>query len=216
MSDAFLLCRRCGTLYPLTAQPTTDDDVQELAEFRAEHDAHGLEQALLVPGSLHCDGPTWDPMTIRWFRVQAATDELQVRSWRTSIDEPRSHQVTGPLPQMADLVEVDQALVRRAFDRHFYPQAMRPSKVDLFARAVDELVADLDPSRVDIAFDDVDVPNASLGSFPPELCEALLDRCAQFLDTWELEHARRFVTDHRGPDGALAVRVRRVLHRSAA
>jgi hypothetical protein len=216
VSDDFLLCRRCGTLHPVSAQPLTDEDVQEFAEFRAEHEAHGLEEAVLVSDSLHYEGPTWDPMTIRWFRVQTAGDQLQVRSWRTSIDEPRCHQVTCPLPPTADLVEVDRALLRRAFDRHFYPQAMRPAKVERFAGAVDELVADLDPATVVIAFDDVDVPNASLGPFPTELCDVLLSRCAQFLDAWELEHARRFIADHRGPDGALAVRVRRVLHRSAA
>ena len=216
MSDVFLLCRRCGTLYSLPVRSDGDDDLQDLATFRAAHEAHGLEETRVVPDSLHFDGPTSDPMSVRWFRVRAATDELQVRSWRISIDEPRCHRVERLLPPPAEHIDVDLPLLRRAFDRHFYPHAVRPSKVDRFTRAVTELVGDLDPAAVTIAFDDVDVPNASLGPFPAELCEPLLRRCTQFLDAWELEQVRRFIAEHRGPDGALAVRVRRVLQRSAA
>jgi hypothetical protein len=193
-----------------------EEAVQELAAFRAEHEAHVLEDAQRLPDSALFDGPTWDPMSTRWFRVAAGADELLVRSWRTSIDEPRHHELTSETPLDAGCIEVDEPLLRRAFDRHFYPHAVRPAKLERFVHTVHELIADLDPGEVETTFDDAALPNASIGPFPSDLCAALLNRCAPIFDAWELEHVRSFIADHRLEDGALAVRVRRILQRSAA
>src|SRR5262245_10312670 len=215
--DSFVLCRRCGVLYPVPVQPIDDEEaVQEFAAFRIEHEAHVLEDAQRVPDSSFFDGPTWDPMSTRWFRVAAGADELIVRSWRGSIDEPRRHEVTSAPPPNTGCIEVDEPLLRRAFDRHFFPHAVRPAKLERFVHAVHELVADLDPGEVETTFDDVALPNASIGSFPPELCDILLNRCAPIFDAWELERVRSFIADHRLEDGALAVRVRRLLTQSVA
>jgi hypothetical protein len=198
-------------------QPGADEESdQDFAVFRADHRAHVLEDAQRLPDSALFDGPTWDPMSTRWFRVAAGADELVVRSWRTSIDEPRHHEVAAAPPAEAGCIEVDEPLLRRAFDRHFFPHAVRPAKLERFVHTVHELIADLDPSEVETTFDDTALPNASIGPFPPELCDTLLNRCAPIFDAWEMERVRSFVADHRLEDGALAVRVRRLLSQSAA
>jgi hypothetical protein len=217
MYDSFLLCRQCGVLEPVPVQPGADEEeVHEFAAFRAAHEAHVLEDAQRLPDSTLFDGPTWDPMSTRWFRVAAGADELLVRSWRTAIDEPRRHELTSTLPLAAGCIEVDEPLLRRAFDRHFFPHAVRPTKLDRFVHTVHELIADLDPGEVETTFDDVALPNASIGPFPAELCDMLLSRCVPIFDAWELDRVRTFIADHRLEDGALAVRVRRMLERSAA
>jgi hypothetical protein len=217
VTQSFLLCRQCGVLHPVPSLSDVDDEtLQDLGAFRAAHEAHVLEDAQRLPDSPLFDGPTWDPMSTRWLRVAAGADVLLVRSWRRSIDEPRRHEVTTTPPPTADCIEVDEPLLRRALDRHFYPQAVRPAKLERFVHTVRELIADLDPGEVETSFDDVALPNASIGPFPVELCDTLIDRCAPIFDPWEMERLRSFVADHRLEDGALAVRVRRILSRSAA
>ncbi len=215
MSDAFLLCRRCGVLHPLLAT-LDDEDAHELAEFRADHDAHSIERAERIPDSALFDGPPWDPMSGRWLKVLAGGDELLVRSWRRSADEPRRHELSATAPYVTDCVEIDEPLLRRALDRHFYPHTLRTIKLERFARAVHDLIADLDPAEVETSFDDVSVANASIGPLPEPVCTALLGRCAAIFDPVELDRVRTFIAEHRWEDGALAVRVRRILSRSAA
>jgi len=215
VSDAFLLCRRCGVLHPLL--PTlADEDAADLAGFRADHEAHALEQARRVPDSALFDGPAWDPMSARWMKVTAGADIIVVRSWRRSVDEPRRHEVSPRVPTTTDCVDVDERLLRDALDHHLYPQSLRPAKTERFVAAVRELLADLDPAEVEPSFDDVTVANASLGDLPEATCQALLKRCAGIFDDWELERLRSFIAEHRFADGALAVRVRRILSRTAA
>ena len=217
MSQSLLLCRYCGVLHPLPGRSDADADlVNDLLTFRAVHESHGLLAAERLPDSALFDGPTWDPMSARWFRVAAAGEVLLVRSWRTSIDEPLRLTVTAAPPPATECIDVDEGLLRRALDRHFYPQIIRPVQVERFVDAVRTVIAALDPREVDTSFDDASLPNASLGPFPTALCEPLLARCAPFLDAWELERVRTFIAEHRLEDGALAVRVRRVLDRSAA
>jgi len=214
VSHAFLLCRQCGVLHSFGVRSETDDD--GLTEFHAAHFGHTLEDAQSLPDPALFDGPVWDPMSTRWFQIAVGAEVLLVRSWRASIDEPRRHELTSVSPSATDCVEIDEPLLRRALDRHFYPHAMRPAKIERFVQTVRELVADLDPAAVDTSFDDASVPNASIGPFPAELCALVLEHCAPFFDAWEIERVRGFVDDHRREDGALAVRVRRILNRSAA
>jgi len=217
MHESFLLCRRCGVLHPVPVHPCDDEEtVQELAAFRAEHEAHVLEDAQRLPDAALFDGPTWDPMSTRWFRVAASADELFVRSWRSSIEEPRRHELTSAPPLDAGCVDVDEPLLRRAFDRHFHPHKLRPAKLERFVHTVHELIAELDPDEVETTFDDAALPNASIGPFPSDLCATLLTRSAPIFDAWELERVRSFVANHRLEDGGLAVCVRRILQPSAA
>lgn len=217
MSVALLLCRPCGILHLLPVHPNADDDAaHDLQVFRALHEAHGLVSAERLPDAVLFDGPTWDPMSTRWFRVAAGTDVLLVRSWRTSIEEARRFEVTAILPSTSDCVDVDEPLLRRALDRHFYPHAIRPAKVERVVDTVRALITPLDPTQVETTFDDAALPNTGIGPFPGALADALLDHCAPFLDAWELERLRTFIAEQHREDGALAVRVRRILQRSAA
>jgi hypothetical protein len=217
VNDAFLLCRHCGILHPAADLNFADEDAaHDLAEFRSAHTGHHLEEARRVPDSALFDAPTWDPMATRWFRVTTGTDLLQVRSSRSSIAEPRRHEVIAAPPSATDRIEIDEALLRRALDSHFFPHAVRPAKVERFVDTVRELLIDLDPGEVDTAFDDPTLPNASIGPFPTALGAVLFNRCTPIFDAWELERVRSFIEAHRLENGALAVRVRRVLARSAA
>jgi hypothetical protein len=215
VNDAFLLCRHCGLLHAL-AVDADDDASQDLDDFRAAHAGHRLEEARRVADSALFDAPAWDPMATRWFRVAAGTDLLHVRSWRTSIEEPRRHALVSGPPPASDRIEIDEALLRRALDRHFYPQAVRPAKVERFIDTVRALLVELDPRAVATSFDDPELPNTGIGPFPNLLRDTLFRRCTPIFDGWELERMRSFIEAHRFEDGALAVRVRRVLDRSAA
>jgi hypothetical protein len=156
-------------------------------------------------------------MAARWFHVAAGADLFLVHSWRTSIDEPRRYELEcGAMPADEPFVDVDESLLRRALDRHFFPHALRPAKLEAFVGAVRELIERLDAAEVDVSFDDVTLPNASIGPFPAALCETLLARCTGAFDAWELDRLRLFVSEHRQEDGALAVRVRRTVVSRAA
>ncbi len=215
-SPELLLCRRCGVLYPLPTRTPDDDALEDLASFRADHDPHGLVSAERVAEPALFDGVTADPMSARWFQVAIGNEVLLVHSWRASIDEPRRFELSAGLPATTDSTGVDEPLLRRALDRHFYPQAIRAAKVDRILAIVRSVVGRLDARDVEIAFDDPAYPNAAIGPLPDGLDQDVLGGCAAFLDAWELDRLRAFVAEHRGADGALAVRVRRLLDRSAA
>ncbi len=221
MTDAFLLCHRCGILQPLrTPGPWPEPDPEaagDLAAFRGAHEAHGLAEAIRLNERGFTDRPPAEPMATRWFRVAAGDDVLAVRSWRTSIDEPRLYAVDAAgLPDVAECVDVDEALLRRALDRHFYPHVIRSGQLDAFCQAVRGLLEPLDPHAVETSFDDPTLPDAAIGPFPAGLRGALLERCTPLFAPAELDRLRGFVADHGREDGALAVRVRRVLISRAA
>ena len=182
MSLSLLLCRQCGVLHPVPARPAADDDVvDDLLAFRAAHEAHGLAAVQRLPDAALFDGPTWDPMSTRWFRVTAGADILLVRSWRSSIEEPRRFEVTAAPPPTADCIDVDEALLRRALHRHFYPHTIRPTKVEHVVAAVRELIAPLDPAAIETTFDDATLPNASIGPDGSRVCSGpALPPCTPF------------------------------------
>lgn len=218
--DAFLLCRRCAALTPLAPcapWPITEADAADLAAFRAAHQEHGIECATRRDQPARSDRPAWDPLATRWFEVAVAGDVLVVLSHRSSIEEPRQyHLAGGGLPPTATWIDVDEPLLRRALDRHFYPHVIRPAQLDAFVTTVRDLLAPVDPAEIDIAFDDPTLPDAGIGPFPAGLAEHLVERCAALFDPVGLERARSFIRDHRAEDGALAVRVHRALDTRAA
>lgn len=221
MITTFLLCRRCNVLHPMASaeDPIFADDEAgaELHAFRAAHAAHGLDAVERIPEDALFDRPTADPMATRWFHVAAGCDVLLVRSWRATIDEPRRYELEATAPAVeAPVVDIDELLLRRSLDRHFFPHALRPAMLERFVETVRQLVERLDGGEVEISFDDVTVPNAGIGPLPDALCEALLARCHDGFDVWELERLRSFISAHRHEDGALAVRVRRTVVPRAA
>ena len=218
--DSFLLCRTCGVLMPLMPSapwPASDDDALEIAAFRAEHDGHGLATAARLDEPARTDRPAWDPLATRWFQVAVDGQELVVLSHRSSVDDPRQYHLAGSeMPSTASRVDVDESLLRRALDRHFYPHVIRQAQLDAFVTTVRDLLAPVDPAEIDIAFDDPSLPDAGIGPFPAGLAEDLVARCASLFDPIGLERARSFIRDHRAEDGALAVRVHRILITRAA
>jgi hypothetical protein len=215
-SPALLLCRRCSVLHPLPTRAADDDALDDLASFRAAHEAHGLVGTERVAEPALFDGATADPMSARWFRVAIGNEVLLVHSWRTSVDEPRRFELSTGSPATMDCIEVDEPLLRRALDRHFYPQAIRAAKVERIVAVLRSVVGRLDAHDIEIAFDDPAFPNAVIGPLPDGLDQEVVGGCAAFLDAWELDRLRTFVAEHRGADGALGIRVRRLLDRSAA
>lgn len=215
MSHAFLLCRPCGLLHPVLAS-SDEADREDLAAFRTRHGRHRLEHVDGIPGSALFDGPAWNPMSDRWLRVTAGSDTLVVRSWRPALCEPRRHELVAAAPRVTDCVEIDEPLIRHALERHFHPHVLQAATRELIVETTRALVATLDPGDVVTSFDDPSCANASIGPLPHATADALLNRCATRLDPWTLDRLRRFISEHRLEDGALAVRVRRVLSRTAA
>jgi hypothetical protein len=212
--QTFLLCQSCEVLYPLdlTEIDLPEAEAQASAEdlhvFRCEHRGHELEVVRRLPGASTYDRPAWDPMATEWFQVTSGHGTRLVRSWRDSIDEPRKRQMQpGPIPAEHSSVEVDLALLRRALDRHFFPHALRARKLEEFVILVQALVQDLDPSSLEISFDDVEHANASFGPFPDDLCDLLLAQSRSIFDESELQRVAEFIDSNRSAVGALAVRV---------
>ena len=213
----FLLCRSCAVLHSLESAAADlspegrEDALRELEAFESEHDGHRLEEVVRNSPSASLDRPAWDPMATLWFFVRSGSEELLVRASRASIEEPRGYRLIPEPPPSRGLVEIDAALVRRALDRHFFPQAVSSRKLDYFVGALGELVADIDPRSVETSFDDPEYADAGIGPLPEEICHALLERAAALFDAWELERLCEFVAEHRREDGALALRVHRTL-----
>lgn len=215
--QTFILCQTCKVLYPLElAEILPAEEAEACAEdlhaFRSEHRGHELEVVRRLPGASTYDRPAWDPMATEWFQVSCGQGTFLVRSWRDSVDEPRRRALQpGPLPAEQSSVEIDLAQLRRALDRHFFPHALRARKLDQFLVLVRELIQDIDPSSLEITFDDVEHANASFAPFPDELCDLLLVQCRSVFDESELQRVAEFIDSNRTAVGALAVRVYRQL-----
>jgi hypothetical protein len=216
MANDFLLCRQCGVLFPLPAQPSdgTEPGAEEgdvdLELFRARHASHALEHATRSPSAAVHDRPVWDPMATSWFRVRTAIDELLVCLRRSSIEEPRvGHLQDGVRFEESYAVEVDERLLRMALDRHFYPLALPSNKLEKFVVAVRDVLRELDPASIETSFDDADYADAGIAPFPDVLCGRLLSRCTSIFDDEELDQLGLFVKANRAEDGVLALRVHR-------
>jgi hypothetical protein len=219
----FLLCRRCRTLHPLQldgfhlSAEEEETFALDLQLFRSQHVRHGLEEATRTASAALHDRPVWDPMVNTWFEIDAGGDVLVVRSRRSSIEEPRCYSLESTSPEREDGgVEIDSALVRRALDRHFFPHAIAPAKLDRFVAALGDLATRLDPAAIETSFDDADYADAGIAPLPEDVCRALLARSADIFDAWELERVRSFVAENSDEVGVLAIRVHRPIARLSA
>lgn len=222
MRDRYLFCRCCAVLTPTGApggwRPVAEaGDDEVVAGFRAAHAGHEVLEAERLDERPCTDRPPAEPMATRWFRVCAAGTVYAVRSWRPALDEPRRY-VLEPagLPDLAVCVDVDEPLLRRALDRHFFPQVLRAAQIEGVLDAVRALLAPLDPDRVETSFDDATRPDTAVGPLPAALHAPLVTRCAPLFDAGERERLLAFIRAHAGADGALALRVQRTLAIRAA
>lgn len=215
---AMLLCRDCGVLHPLPPlQPApAAEDVDDLEVFRSNHREHTLERAFRLPDPILHDRPAWDPMARVWFRVAVGENSLFVCSSRTSIDEPRHHQLCATPPSFRMRTDVDESLLRRALEQHFFPNRVPHERLNKFVSTARHLYAAVEANCVETSFDDPQLPNAEIGPCPLDVHLRLDEAIATvFSDEWEQERMRAFIDANCDEYSALAIRVLREISPSA-
>ena len=212
----FLACRDCGELYPLlspsaaTFAETDADGEDTFRAFLARHRNHHISCLWRGDAEVQADRPFWDPMATLTFEVTDGDRSYVVRAARESIEDERVYQfLPGTLEVGNTEVQIDAHDLRRGLDRQFYPHALRPTKVDRFLAMVHELINQIDPQQLVIAFDAADDPDVSIASLPDPIFDEILERCSEIFDPWELPRVVDFLRDNREADGLLALRVRR-------
>lgn len=212
----FVACRDCGELYPLVnladalfADTDADGD-DAYQQFLARHHEHHIACLWRSGSELRASRPIWDPMATLTFEVSDGDQTYVVNASRTSIEDERTYRFA---PGMLDVgncdVRIDARDLRCGLDRQFYPQALRPTKIDRFVSVVHEVVNQIDPDQLAIAFDAADDPDVSIASMPDGIYNEIVARCADIFDPWELPRVLDFLRDNRDADGLLALRVRR-------
>jgi hypothetical protein len=211
----FLACHDCGVLHPVEPiRPAWFDDVTQAsadyASFVADHAAHRTAWLVRQDGDTASNQPFWDPMATLTFQATDGREHYIVTARRESIDDPRAYRFArGELETRSSEVVVDDHDLRRGLDRQFFPHALRPTQVDRFISIVHEVVSHIPPDNLEIAFDVADDPTVSVARMPTESYQELLVRCTEIFDLWEWPRVSRFLSDNRGEDGLLALRVRR-------
>lgn len=211
-NQAMLLCHDCGVLHPLpTAQQNVAaEDEDDLAVFRSEHREHNLERAFRLPDPILHDRPAWDPMARSWFRVAVGEHSMFVCSSRTSIDEPRHHVLCTAPPAFSLRAEVDEAVLRRSLDRHFFPNRLSVERLNAFVAAARKAYTAVEASCVETSFDDTASANAEIGPCPHEVQRQLREAAERvFPDDWERGQVLDFIGANTDEYGALAIRILR-------
>ena len=215
-SPRLIACRDCGLLQPVvsTSAALVDDAVAALQDayhdFLDEHDGHELTWLARVGCELSSDRPLWDPMGTVTFAVTDGERTYLATGARTALEEPRLYRFApGNLSARGSALAVDDRHLRRGLDLEFYPQALRLTKLERFVTAVREVVSQLNPEDLPIAFDDADDPAVSVARMPEQTYQELLARCSQIFDPAELDTVSKFLHENRREDGLLALRVRR-------
>ncbi|MFQ5665582.1 MAG: hypothetical protein ACE5I7_04040 [Candidatus Binatia bacterium] len=213
--QAFLGCHDCGVLhlFPDSARTTADPDdeaIEAYHAFRLAHGSHHTEWLYRCQAECGSDRPLWDPMATLTFEVTDGRGTYVAQATRASIEEPRTyHYFPARLQVVHAGVVVATTDLRRGLDSEFYPHALRPTKLARFLGALQEVLNEIDPDTLPIAFDDADDPAISIACMPERVYGELLSRCAAIFDPWELVRVASFLRDNRNVDGLLALRVRR-------
>ncbi len=220
--EDFVACRDCQALHPVAVDPpmyddeVTQDAVDAQRQFIAQHTAHRLTALRRHGIESRADRPLWDPLATIIFEVTDGQRIYVATGMRRSIDEPRLYRFTpGSLELRSTEITIDGDDLRRGLDLQFYPHAIRPSKVDRFIAALDDLLHHVAADELEIAFDAAEDPAVSVARMPDAVYDELLTRCSDIFDAWEVERVRPFLRENRDDDGLLTLRVRRefdVLH----
>ncbi len=217
MASIFLLCRDCRVVHRVyAAHEISEGGVASEAaaiaygQFLVDHRHHPLDR-LEHCGTLdHHQGALWDPSRTSLIEVSNGREVFTLRSARDSLDEaPHLEIITGRLEAQPIELSFDEPSLRRALDRHFYPYALRASKVDRFVQIVREVLAMLPAEELDTEFDDADDSEVGIGRLPDQGCVAILELCIDLFDAWELSRVASFVSGNRDEYGALALRIRK-------
>lgn len=215
-NSRLIACRDCGLLQPVasTSAAMVDDAAAALQEgyrdFLDAHDGHELAWLTRVGCESSSDRSLWDPMGTVTFTVTDGERTYLATGTRTALEEPRLYRFApGSLSASGSAIVVDDRHLRRGLDLEFYPQALRLTKLDRFVTAVREVVGQLNPEDLPIAFDDADDPAVSVARMPEQTYQDLLARCSEIFDRAELDTVSKFLHENRREDGLLALRVRR-------
>jgi hypothetical protein len=217
MREAFLLCRDCRVLHPVFvphqngSRGVVDEETAiAYGQFVAEHRLHTLERVERCSLREYHDGRVFDPMRTSLIEVSNGKGPLTICRSRDDVELPRVWEVADQhIEERPSSLSIEEPVIRRALDRHFYPYVLRPSKIDDFVRAVYEVLATIVAEDVETAFNDGEDPAVSIARLPDDSCLALLTRCGYIFDAWELVQIASFVGANRDEYGALALRVRR-------
>jgi len=206
-------CRTCLAVVQIQPHlPLDGETCGDYQTFFAVHRDHRIDLLLRLDERSLSDRPLWDPMATKYFEVTNGQERLLVRCSRPSIEDPVERTlVPGTLAQTEIALELEPDLIRRALDEHFYPNALRPTKVQQLLAELDELVHHIDPDTLGILYDDADDAQVSIARLPEQAYEDLAARCRRIFDDWEFERVQTFLTGHSGEDGVLTVRMKRVL-----
>jgi hypothetical protein len=210
----FLACRDCGELCPLLdlggALLGNAEGDNMYDQFLAKHHTHHVACLWRSGSQLRASRPVWDPMATLTFEVSDGDRSYIVSASRASIEDERVYRFApGALEVGNSEVQIDPNDLRRGLDLKFYPHALRPTKIDSLLSAVHEVINQIDPDRLVIAFDAADDPEVSIASMPDATYNELLARCTDIFDPWELPRVIAFLRDNRDADGLLALRLRR-------
>lgn len=217
-TGTLLLCRDCGVLHPLPPSGPEPDtaDIDDLEMFRADHREHTLERALRLPDPILHDRPAWDPMARAWYRVAVGEHAMFVCSSRTSIEEPRHHEVCSSPPSFTLRAEVDESGLRRSLEQHFVPNRLPNERLNAFVTAARDLFAAVEAQSVETSFDDTELPNAEIGPCPLDVTLQLRKVTdGVFSDPWERDRVLDFIDSNVDEYGSLAIRVLREITTSA-
>lgn len=211
----FLACRTC--LQAERVLPALPPGETPEVPFAERHAGHPLETLTRVGDAFLSDRPPWDPMATTYFEVTNGSEVLVVRSGRRSVEEP-VERVLLPARLKLDhvTVEFELDLLRRALDAHFFPQAVRPRKVEQFLEMLAGLCREVDPDRLEIVFDAADEPHVQFARLPEELHRELIARSAGIFDEWERQRLRPFLAEAAADDGLFTLRVTRSFTLQAA
>jgi hypothetical protein len=217
MEEVFLLCRFCRVVHrvyaarELAAGGTVSEEAAvSYGQFLIEHRHHTLQRLERSTFVEAWDRPLWDPSRSGCMELTNGHERFTVRSWRPTIDAPVSRELVDETIETSTLrLSVEEDALRRALDHHFFPYALRPKKIDSFVAAVQEVLAALPGYQLEPSFDDADDPAVSIARLPDDGCVALLARCMDIFDAWELPRVASFVSANRDEYGALALRVHR-------
>ncbi len=220
--DVFLGCHECGVLHPIDTSPGVGDDEASLDQYDAQraflaaHWTHAIACLFRGAGDSIADRPLWDPMATVRFPITDGLHDYIACGTRSTIDEPRVYTFTpGQLELGAPEVSIADADVRRGLDREFYPNVLRPPKLDRFIELIHDAVRQVSPTQLDVAFDDADDPMVSIAPMPDGVYERVVTRSAEIFDPWEWPRVQRFLRENRGDDGLLVLRVRRQISPAA-
>lgn len=214
--EIFLACHDCGVMHPVAQRATDPHDeadesaVESYSEFVATHRMHRTGPVRRAGEDTLMDRPAWDPMVTLHFEVTDGERPYVAIAHRDTLDAPRVYRFTpGRIGVCHARVAIADDDVRRALNRELSPALLRPTKIDRFIDVLHDVIARLEPSELEIAFDDADDPSVSIARMPDGIYAQLVAESVGIFDESEWPRVQRFLDHNRGEDGLLALRVRR-------